>query len=123
MILLDKFSSGEIITILVIITIAIVEFVRACKGEKNFILELTDRVLDIIKYFISETGGRPPQKINLALGVCVFLACIVTFFSMTYSKHHGDNIPDWQKVIFWLSLLSFFPILHFCAKFTRHRYK
>lgn len=118
-----KFNAFDIILILVVCIVGATEIIKASKSEKSMALEIIDRALDLIKYFIGEKEGSPTQRINLALGAADLLACVVAIGLIAYTHIATTKpLPNWLPPMFWVTLIGFIPILFFCSKYTRHRY-
>lgn len=90
---------------------------------KKFILEIIEKVMDVFKYFISEKQGSAVQKLNAALGYALFLVIVGSFGGLLYRIIANDIISNTLLVLLISCLLFFVPVLIFCERFTRHRYR
>lgn len=92
-------------------------------STKKFILEIVQKVLDSFKYFIAEEHGTVTQKLNAALGFTLVIIILFSFGGFLYKYLIKDFTSQTLLVLLGSCLLFFIPVLIFCERYTRHRYR
>lgn len=116
-------SFGEILILLIVIGIIINLVVKNWKGRKSNTTQVIDSLKDLMKYSFSEASGNVVQKINVFLGLSIFLLFLVCLFLFASTYYTKSELQATFLTIVIISPLSFFVILPVCARYTRHRYK
>ncbi|WP_024334420.1 hypothetical protein [Desulfotignum balticum] len=121
--IIDRCSIWDILIVFSIIGFIVDTIVKSWKGRNNVIQDLLFSIRESLRYFISdEPKGDIVQKLNAGLGFCIIISALAFLGLMIYNYFTIRENPPSLIICFISSFLAFFPAIHFCDKYTRHRY-
>jgi len=97
--------------------------IRSFKGRQPMEIIIVDRVFNLIKFLIKElNSGNLIQRINAIAAVMLFVLFLGSFSMFLFEQFHRSLFSENLFIIAVSSILSVFPAMFICEKFTRPRY-
>lgn len=114
--LISKLSGKDIVVVVIGVSFFLVEAIKLFFDKKSVFEIFFDSLFRVIKYLFQEMVGDVVQKLNVLLGISLFLGVVISLF-MYFSKSSIDSL-----VAFFACIVGLFCSLRVCESFTRARY-
>ena len=96
-------------------------FIATYRGRDHLIIQVIDRIKDLISYLFNEMRGDTVQKINALFGILVFIATLVSIGCMFYEYFTKSYIGTTIIVMTIVFFIVFVVTLPICTRYTRTR--